>query len=197
MKLIGLTGGIGSGKSFVASLFKGMGIPVYDSDVAAKFLMNNDPELKESIIDLLGEEAYRESGLDRSFVADKVFGNEALLYKLNAVVHPAVKKHFFRWVEDQDAPYVIQETALIFENQLQNRYDGVILVTAPEEVRIERVMNRDRQTREDVLERMNHQMKDEKKVQLSDFTIVNIHRVTTEKQVRKIHQALISEPVTD
>ena len=144
MIVVGLTGGIGSGKTTVAKMFEDLNIPVYNSDQEAKLLMVNSKQLKVKIKELLGKNAYDKKVLNRKYIADKVFTNPELLAELNAIVHPAVRKHFIDWVVKQDSAYVIQETAIIFENSSQSKYDKIILVTAPEEVRIQRVMDRDK-----------------------------------------------------
>ncbi|WP_343486094.1 dephospho-CoA kinase [Allomuricauda sp. d1] len=193
MKIVGLTGGIGSGKSFVAAIFKELDIPVYDSDLEAKRLMHSSSPLKEAIIGLLGENAYYDEGLNRAFVAEKVFGNSKLLSDLNAIVHPAVKEHFLNWCKNQNAPYVIQETALIFENNIQDRYDAIILVVAPEALRIKRVMQRDDQTKKQVLMRMGEQLDDGEKRKHAHFIIDNVNADLTREQVHKIHEAIVAD----
>ncbi len=190
MKIIGLTGGIGSGKSTVAQMFQNLGILVYNSDFEAKELMNTSHKLRKAIIALLGSEAYKEGKINRAFIANKVFKNTETLHALNAIVHPAVKTHFEQWVQQQSAPYVIQETALLFENQMQDRYDLTILVTAPVEVRLQRVMARDKITAQDVRNRMKHQMKEETKKQLADFCIPNNDLQTTRMHVASLHRKL-------
>lgn len=193
MMIVGLTGGIGSGKSTVAKMFKDLGVPVYDSDSEAKQLMVTSPKIKDAIIDLLGKGAYRKNVLDRSFVAEKVFKNPELLQKLNAIVHPAVKEHFLEWAKGQSSPYVIQETALIFENGSQDQYDRTILVTAPLEMRLERVMKRDGVGPEAVLERMENQMDDSEKMGMAHFSIENLDLETTAERVKELHTKFMAE----
>lgn len=192
MRIVGLTGGIGSGKSTVARMFRELGVPVYDSDSEAKQLMNSSPEVRNAIIDLLGETAYQSKELNRSFVAEKVFKNPELLQKLNAIVHPAVRDHFKEWVKAQNAPYVVQETALIFENGSQDHYDHIILVTAPLDVRLNRVMERDGVGPKAVLERMKNQMDDADKVDLAHFCIENLDLETTKERVKELHTKLMA-----
>lgn len=191
MKIVGLTGGIGSGKSTVAQMFRELGVPVYDSDWEAKRLMTNSQQLKHAITELLGKNAYTDGGLNRAFIAKRVFNDPETLLKLNAIVHPAVKTHFLEWVEKQSAPYVIQETALIFENGQQDIYDFIILVTAPLRTRMERVMERDGVPEQEVLNRMKNQMEDDKKIDLSHFCIVNLDLKTTKDKVKQIHAKLM------
>tara|TARA_R110002051_G_scaffold192723_1_gene261267 strand:+ start:16820 stop:17401 length:582 start_codon:yes stop_codon:yes gene_type:complete len=188
--VVGLTGGIGSGKSTVAELFEALGVPVYNSDKEAKKLMTRK-EIRNQISALFGEKAYLKGELNRQFIATKVFNNAILLEELNAIVHPAVKKHFIVWKNKQKYPYVIQETAILFENGLEGRFDTVILVTAPEEVRINRVTNRDKVTVEEVQARIANQWSDEEKSKRSDFIINNIDLTETTKKVHEIHIQLL------
>jgi len=191
MMVIGLTGGIGSGKSTVAKMFADLGVPVYDSDSEAKFLMLNAADLRKQIEELLGEEAYQDDILNRKFIADQVFRNPKLLSALNKIVHPAVRWHFLEWKEKQQSDYVIQETALIFENSTQLAYDKIILVTAPEDVRVQRVVERDQLSIEKVKERMANQWSDTKKAALSDFVILNLDLQQTKIKVKEIHKLLL------
>ena len=194
--VVGLTGGIGSGKSTVAGMFSQLDVPVYNSDHEAKLLMLNSKPLRKKIKELLGKESYIKKELNRTFIADKVFANPELLSKLNAIVHPAVRKHFIDWIVNQDAAYVIQETALIFENSNQAMYDKIILVTAPEEVRIQRVMERDELSRENIIARIENQWSDSEKRQLSDFIINNLDYDKTLKKVKEIHNQLLKLSLT-
>ncbi|MEZ4808769.1 MAG: dephospho-CoA kinase [Allomuricauda sp.] len=193
MKIVGLTGGIGSGKSTVAEMFKELGIPVYDSDLEAKQLMVNSQELKEGIVGLLGKNAYVDGKLNRSFIAETVFNDPKVLQKLNTIVHPAVRAHFLEWAEEQTAPYVIQETALIFENGHQDRYDYTILVTAPLATRLQRVMKRDRAQEHEVLDRIKNQLEDDTKIEMANFHIENIDLETTKNKVKELHAKLLEQ----
>ncbi|WP_318308783.1 dephospho-CoA kinase [Flagellimonas crocea] len=192
MMIVGLTGGIGSGKSTVASMFSELGVPVYNSDFEAKKLMSSSKEVKSAIIELLGTEAYTKDVLNRSYIAEKVFNNPPLLEKLNAIVHPAVREHFLDWAAHQDSPYVIQETALIFENNAQNTYDCTILVTAPTKTRIQRVMDRDGVERHAVVDRMKNQLEDGEKLDLADYSIKNLDLDKTKKKVKELHLKLLA-----
>lgn len=192
MMLVGLTGGIGSGKSTVAEMFRDLDVPVYDSDLEAKQLMVTSMEMRQSILDLFGDEAYKGESLNRKYIADQVFKNTELLKKLNGIVHPAVRKHFLEWMEQQSAPYVIQETALIFENGVQDQYDATILVTAPLNVRLERVMKRDNTTEQAVMDRMKNQMDDNQKIDLAQFCIENVDLDTTREKVNQLHHKLLA-----
>ncbi|MGW9686535.1 dephospho-CoA kinase [Flagellimonas sp. 2504JD1-5] len=190
MMIIGLTGGIGSGKSTVANMFRELGVPVYDSDLEAKQLMVTSSKIKKSIIELLGKKAYSDGDLNRSYIASKVFKDPDLLNELNSIVHPEVRTHFLAWAEYQTSNYVIQETALIFENEAQKNYDYVLLITAPIELRLQRVMDRDGVSKQEVLDRMGNQMEESKKRELADFCIENINLDITKKEVEKLHHRL-------
>ena len=173
-KIIGITGGIGSGKSTVSKFIEELGFPVYDSDFWAKELVNIDENLKSRIIELLGDESYDENGkYNRKFVAEKVFDHQELLLKLNQIIHPAVKIHFENWVNAQNAEFVFKETALLFELKLNESCYQSILVTADENIRIKRVMDRDGRTYREVKEIIDKQMPEVDKVKLADFVIQN------------------------
>ncbi len=188
---VGLTGGIGSGKSTVAGYFRELGVPVYDSDSRARVLMERNPSLRHQIESLLGAEAYLGDLLNRQYVAARVFDNPALLASLNALVHPQVRLDFLEWSEGQQAPYVVQEAAILFENGAYRQLDRVVLVTAPERTRLRRVMKRDGATEQAVRARMNNQWDDVRKIPLADFVIDNTLRQTARTQVRKIHRQLL------
>ncbi len=193
--IVGLTGGIGSGKSTVAKMFAALGAPVYNSDLEAKKLMNTDDRIKKQLITLFGANAYEEGTLNRGYIASKVFADAELLEKLNNIVHPAVRTHFMVWAKAQKFPYVIQETALIFENGMQSFYDKVILVTAPLETRVNRVVQRDNVSREDVVQRVNNQLDDGEKKEKSDYVIENVVLEETKKHVSKIHENILKQAV--
>jgi len=190
MKIIGLTGGIGSGKTTVTKFFKELGVPVYNSDLKAKKLMQNSKEIRTAVMDLLGKESYTLEKLNKKYIADKVFGDKELLQKLNAIVHPAVRKDFIKWVKNKRTPYVIQEAAILFENNSYKTFDKIILVKAPKEVRLGRILARNRISREEILARMENQWNDSKKIPLSDYIIENTDLEKTKLQVEKIHSQL-------
>ncbi len=191
MTVVGLTGGIGSGKSTVAKMFEKLGVAIYIADEEAKKLMNNDEEVKEQVIDLFGEKAYQDSKLNRSYIADIVFNNSIKLQELNAIVHPAVAEHFDEWKSKQGGEYVIKEAAILFENGSNKYCDYVILVSAPEEIRIQRVLKRDKSaTRKDVQARIQNQWGDADKINLSDFVIFNENIEETKVKVYEIHKIL-------
>lgn len=173
-KIIGLTGGIGSGKSTVAKFIEEMGFPVYYSDVRAKEIVDDDEFLKQRIKELLGEGSYDEAGLyNRKFVSSAIFGNDELREKLNATIHPAVKYDFEKWVSEQNAEYVFKETALLFELGLYKNCYKSILVTAEDNLRLKRVMDRDGKTYREVEAVMSKQMPEKDKCKLADFIIYN------------------------
>lgn len=189
---VAITGGIGSGKSFVATLFQGLGIPVYNADREAKRLMNSEQSLKKSIRELLGQDAYHRNGrLNRSFVAEKVFGSRSLLKALNALVHPAVRQDFERWAERQDSPYVLEESAIVFESGLAKYFKAVILVAADKALRIQRVMKRDRLSQKEVIERMKNQNPQSRNIESADYVIVNDGSKSLLQQVQKVHQEIL------
>jgi dephospho-CoA kinase len=197
MKLIGLTGGIGSGKSTVASIFTTLGISVYNSDVRAKLLMNENEEVRKKIIDLFGKKAYSDNlELNTSWMASRVFNDREQLLKLNAIVHPAVYQDLMEWSSEPEqlgAPYLIQESAILFEENLADRFHGIILIVAPEEIRISRVMQRDNVAREKILQRISNQWSDETKIPLSDFVIFNDGVRSLIEQLRDIDQIIRSK----
>ncbi len=191
MKLVGLTGGIGSGKTTVARMFADLGVPVYNSDREAKHLMNENEGLGKSNIDLLGKSAYKDGVLDRPYVADKVFKDKGLLQKMNAIVHPAVRRDFKDWASRQSAPYVLQEAAILFENGSNEAFDSMILVTAPKKTRIRRIKERDGLSESAIEERMKHQWPEKKKKALAEYVIENKDLEDTRAQVLKIHELLL------
>lgn len=190
--IVALTGGIGSGKTTIAKMFMNLGVPVYNSDQWAKKLMGSSKKLKKAITQLLGENAYSNEELNKKYISQTVFNNKVLLQELNEIVHPAVREHFSTWARKQDSPYVIQEAAIIFENNGYDFYDKIILVTAPIGLRMERVVSRDGASKEEVLARMNNQWPDQKKIGLSDFVIENIDLKTTEIEVENLHNVLLN-----
>ena len=169
MKIVGLTGGIGSGKTTVAGFFKDLGIPVYIADDAGKRLLAENSDIREKVSELLGVAAYNEQVPDRKYIANKVFKDKDLLEKLNAIIHPAVASDFQDWVSKQTSEYIIYEAAILFEAGGYKKCDLSILVTAPHELKIGRLQKRDDSTVEEIEARMGHQWPDEKKAKLADF----------------------------
>lgn len=192
MLKVGLTGGIGSGKSVVARIFATLGIPVYYADEAARRIQEEDPRVREQIIDLLGEQAYLQGKLNRPFIAGIVFNDEKKLEQLNAIVHPATIRDAEQWLVSQTSPYAIKEAALIFESGSQRDLDFIIGVTAPLSLRIRRTMTRDGVTEEAVKRRMEKQINDKIKMRLCDAVIVNDEQQLLVPQVLELHQKLLS-----
>ncbi len=192
MKIVGITGGIGSGKTTVANFFKELGVPVYIADEEAKRLMASNAELRQKITGLFGEESYHDGKLNRKYLAGLVFNNPKKLEALNNLVHPAVAEDFRKWVSAQQAPYVIKESALLFETGDYKNCDVTILVKAPLEERVRRVMHRDAASKESVMDRISHQWPDEKKQVLSDYTIENIDISLIKNIVHNINVNLLN-----
>lgn len=192
MLKIGLTGGIGSGKSTVAQIFTVLGIPVFDADDAAKKMMNEDEDLKTAIKKLFGEEAYTTGALNRKYIAGIVFNDAFKLEQLNAIVHPATIKAAEEWMHKQTAPYIIKEAALMFESGSGAHLDYVIGVYAPKHLRVQRAMQRDNAAREEVLARMDKQINEEIKMRLCDFVIVNDEQQLLIPQVLQLHEKFLS-----
>ena len=188
---VGLTGGIGSGKSTVAKVFEVLGIPVYYADDAAKQLMNEDENLKEKITKQFGNQVYTDGKLNRKYLSEIVFNNPEKLALLNSLVHPATLKDAELWMQQQTTPYAIKEAALIFESGAQQHLDYVIGVTAPAPLRIHRTMQRDAITREEVIARMDKQMDDTIKMKLCDFVIYNDEQEMLLPQVIALHEKLL------
>lgn len=191
MKVAGLTGGMGSGKTTVAGFFQELGVPVYIADEAGKRLMNTSDEVKSQIIQAFGKEAYSEGELNRKYIASKVFNAREQLDKLNKIVHPAVARDFEEWKNIQTSDYVIYEAAILFETGGESKCDWVILVTAQKEKRIQRLQKRDQSTVEEIEARLKHQWSDEKKRRLADFEIKNDDLSYTKEQVRNIHEIIL------
>jgi len=188
MLRIGLTGGIGSGKSTVAKIFEVLGIPVYYADDAARRLMNEDENLKQQIIHHFGSDAYVDGKLNRSHLAKMVFDDKEKLALLNSLTHPAVMHDSEEWMKAQNAPYTLREAALIFESGINKYLDYVIGVSSPESQRIQRTINRDSVTSEQVLARMKNQWDEDVKMQLCDFIIYNDEEQLVMPQVLALHK---------
>ena len=189
---LGLTGGIGSGKSTVAQIFEVLGIAVYYADIAAKKIMNEDEGLRSAITNIFGEQAYANNILDRKYISSIVFSDPAKLQQLNALVHPATKKDGEAWMQQQTSPYAIHEAALIFEAKVSDRLDLVIGVSSPIELRIKRAMDRDKVSREEVLKRMEQQLDEEVKMSKCDFLLLNDEQQLLIPQVLELHEKLIA-----
>lgn len=193
MLKVGLTGGIGSGKSTIAKVFATLGIPVFDADDAAKKLMTEDAALKAGVIQLFGEEAYDDEGLNRKYISGIVFKDAFRLEQLNAIVHPAAIRSAENWMALQTTPYVIKEAAILFESGSVSHLDKVIGVFAPKHLRIQRAMQRDNIQREEVLARIVRQVDDAIKMKLCDYVITNDEQQMLLPQVLQLHEKLLSE----
>jgi dephospho-CoA kinase len=193
MKIVGLTGGIGSGKTTVAAMFKKLGVPVYIADEQAKHLSNTNPEIRREVIQLLGEQAYLGKTLNRAYVAKIVFNDAEKLASLNAIIHPRVRNHFQQWRKTQQGSYCIKEAAILFENGNYKNCDATILVIAPKKVRIDRVMARDSTTEAEVKKRMEHQWPERRKKLLATYIIENIDIEKTARRVKMLHEKLLQK----
>ena len=191
MKIIGITGGIGSGKTTIAKIFESYQIPVYYADFEAKALMNRSKIIRRKLTALLGDETYINGKINRKYIASKVFNNDELLKRINAIVHPKVGQHFKRWLKKQDSTFVLKESAIIFENNLQDNYDAIILVVANKENRIERVVKRDGLSKQQILSIINNQLSEEEKIPLATYIINNNSLLEAEHQTRNIYKELM------
>lgn len=191
MIVVGLTGGIGSGKTTVANMFKSLGVPIYIADVEAKRLMVSSKIIKRRLIALFGSQVYIDKELNRAFIASKIFQDRSLLEKMNAIVHPKVAQDFQRWIMKQNSPYVIKEAAIIFEQKMESEYDFIITVTAPAEDKMTRLIRRDQSSESKIRNIMNNQMSDASKVKNSDFVIANNKLADTTIQVQFIHEKIL------
>ena len=188
---VGLTGGIGSGKTTVANYFIELGVPIYFADYEAKKLMNSSADIKNKLIREFGEKTYQNGELNRKYLASIVFNDTSKLNIINGIVHPAVANHFAEWIKKQKSNYIIQENAILFENNTSSIFDYIITVTASIDVKIERILKRDSGSKNDILSRMKNQWDDLRKIDLSDFVIHNIDLADTKKQVGQIHKKLL------
>ena len=183
---VGITGGIGSGKSTVCRLFAERGVAVYDTDAAAKRLMAEDEALKRGIVAHFGAESYRDGVLNRPYLAERVFGDDKEREALNGLVHPAVIADFERWAEEQQGEYVVLESAILFEAGLDKHLDRVVAVLAPEALRVERAMKRDGATRAQILSRMTVQLDDDTLSRRAEVSVVNIFAEELEQIVQEL-----------
>lgn len=188
MLKVGITGGIGSGKSLIARMFQVLGIPVLNADDAAKYLMQHDEDLMASIRQLFGNEVYQNGRLNRPFLASVVFADKAKLEQLNGLVHPAVSRYGQAWAKRQSSPYVLKEAAIFFESGSYKEMDKMIGVYAPYELRLQRAMQRDHATAETVKQRMAQQMDETEKMKRCDYVITNDGSVSIIEQVLQLHQ---------
>lgn len=183
---VGITGGIGSGKSTVCRLFAARGVAVYDTDAAAKRLMAEDEVLKEQIVARFGAASYQEGVLNRAYLAEQIFGNDEAREALNGLVHPAVIADFERWAEEQEGDYVVLESAILYEAGLDKHLDRVVAVLAPKSLRLERAMLRDGANREQIESRMAAQLDDDTLRDKADVALVNIFEEELEQMVQEL-----------
>jgi dephospho-CoA kinase len=192
MKIIGLTGGIGSGKSTVLELFKILGVKTYSADESAKKLVNTDPYLINLIKSSFGENIYNKGQLNSKKLSDIVFEDKEKLKLLNSIIHPAVAKDFKLFLNSNNEDYIVKEAAIIFETKSENNYDKIILIQSPLEIRIERVINRDNISREEVMKRINNQLDENLIIDKCDYVITNENMEDLEDKVLSIHLDLIA-----
>ena len=193
MKIIGLTGGIGSGKSSVLEIFKKIGISTYNADESAKELISSDKKIIYSIKQLFGEDIYNENELNSKLVSKIVFNDKEKLNFLNSIIHPAVALDFNKFcLKHRNESYIVKEAAIIFETKTENLFNKIIYVKTPEEIRIDRVMQRDNLSRDDVLNRIQNQINETSIIDKCDFIIDNINYTDLEDKVFEIHDTLIN-----
>ena len=189
---VGLTGGIGSGKTIASKIFEVLGIPVYQADVAAKRLMETNPVLKNQLIEQFGNDAFVDGKLNRSYIAEIIFNDKEKLQLINSLVHPYTIQDGIEWMKKQTSPYAIKEAALIFESGSQSNFDYIIGISSPLTLRLNRTLKRDNINRELVLERMENQLDEETKMKLCDFVLLNDERTLLTTQVLAVHEKLIA-----
>ena len=191
MIIVGLTGGIGSGKTTIAKQFAGLGIPVYIADEEAKKLMHSSKVIKQKLIQLFGIETYVDNQLNKPFIANIIFNDKSYLQKMNAIVHPKVAAHFKKWTLKQKTPYVIKEVAILFENDGYKQCNFTITVVAPKALRIERLLKRDTTTMANIEAIMKNQWTDEEKIKLSNYVINNVNLEDAKNEVINIHKEIL------
>lgn len=191
MIVVGLTGGIGSGKTTIAKQFVSLGIPVYIADDEAKKLMHTSKAIKRKLIQLFGNNVYVDNQLNKPLIANVIFNDKSYLLKMNAIIHPKVATHFKNWTLKQNAIYVIKEVAILFENDGYKQCDFTITVTAPKALRIERLLKRDTTTIAKIEAIMKNQWTDEEKIKLSDYVINNVNLEDAKNEVIKIHKEIL------
>jgi dephospho-CoA kinase len=189
---LGVTGGIGSGKTSVCRVFQILHVPVFSADNAAQEIMDSDTRIKEGINTIAGKDLYKEGSLDRLSLAGIIFKDNSLLYKVNTLVHPVVFEHFGKWVMEQTSPYVIMEAAILFESGASEIVDRIATIIAPEEERIQRVILRNRLTREQIIDRMRNQMDDETRMKKSDYIINNSENEMIIPAILNIHSDILN-----
>lgn len=190
MYKVGITGGIGSGKSTLCGMLAERGVAVYDADSRAKRLMTESEPLRRALVEAFGEETFNAEGLNRAYLAERVFHDAEQLRRLNGIVHPAVIADFEVWAEAQQGSYVVFESAILFEAGLEDRVDVAVAVMAPEALRVERVMARDGGTREQVLARIRNQMSDNERSDRAKYSLVNVDIEELEEDAEQLHRRL-------
>ena len=193
MLKVGLTGGMGSGKTTVARIFEVMGIPIFYADAEAKKLMEQDPSLRDEIIKALGTESYNGSLPNRKYIAQKVFKDPEKLSILNSLIHPATITQALKWMDRQSAPFAIKEAAILFESNSHKKLDFVIGVQSPEDLRIARIKHRDNLSSEEIKARMSQQMSQDDKMKLCNFVIINDERQSLIEQVLIVYKLLLAK----
>ena len=192
MITVGITGNLGSGKSTVCRVFSMLGIPVFNSDEQARIIMNTDPHVRQKLTKLFGDDVYMNNQLNRKLISDIIFNNKNSLKKINSVVHPAVRNTFNQWrTSHRNFPYIINEAAILVESGGNKDVDKLILVTAPEKLRIERVIKRDKRSVNEIKNITNNQLPDDKKVSFADFIIENNDKKLILPTIIEIHNKLI------
>ena len=188
---VGLTGGIGSGKTLIGEIFKRLKVPIFNADYQAKVILNSDQEVITKIKSTFGDDIYTTEGVNRKKLADIIFGDQLALSKINAIIHPKVRQYFYEWIKKQKADYIIEEAAILFESKAYKELDITINVHADELIRINRVVARDKVSAEDVKRRMNSQLSDTERIELADFTIYNNGDQMILPQVLEIHNKIM------
>ena len=189
---VGLTGGIGSGKTIASKIFEILGIPVYQADEAAKSLMESNPILKNQLIEHFSENAFVDGKLNRKYIADIIFNDKEKLHLINSLVHPYTIQDGIEWMKKQTTPYAIKEAALIFESGTQSNFDYIIGISSPQSMRLNRTIKRDNTNRELILEKMEHQLDEQVKMKLCDFVLQNDEKTLLTTQVIAVHEKLIA-----
>lgn len=187
---VGITGGIGSGKSTVCEIFKILGVPVFEADKVAKNLMNENIVIRQNLVEWFGNEIYSENQLNRKLLAEHIFNDNNLLTKVNSLVHPIVREEFEKWKNKQETVYSVYEAAILFESGFYKLMDFTILITAPEQIRINRVMKRDNLSQDQVVARINNQWTDDKKRKLATTVIINDNKNLIIPQIIEIDKKL-------
>jgi dephospho-CoA kinase len=194
MIIVGLTGGIGSGKTYIAKKFQTLGIPIYNSDIRARELMMCDNELIEKLKHLFGPRVYSNQKLNKALISEQIFNNKNLLQKMNQLVHPAVQNDFELWCKQHtNAPFVIKEAAILIESGAYKQCNYIIVIMAPKTLRMERVMNRDNMSHEQFVNIINNQLSDKERMEFASFTIRNDGTEELDKKVNEIYQQIVSK----